>query len=162
MRVWYQRALVGALGGCLATLPMTLFMEAAHPFLPPDQQYPLPPREITEKVTEQTGLKEGLDKGDTVALTYLAHFGYGTAAGLIYGVVAPVLPGPAWAKGMTFGVAVWAASYLGLLPSLDILRPATEHPAERNELMIASHLIWGATLGAITTQLLATPHASGR
>jgi len=42
---------------------------------------------------------------------------------------------------------VWGGSYLGLLPSLGILRPATDHPAQRNALMIAAHLVWGATLG---------------
>jgi putative membrane protein len=45
---------------------------------------------------------------------------------------------------------VWAGSYLGLLPVLGILSPATRHPTGRNALMIAAHIIWGATLGILT------------
>ena len=42
-----------------------------------------------------------------------------------------------------------AAVAMGLLPAAGILKPATEHPARRNALMIASHLVWGAALGAL-------------
>jgi uncharacterized membrane protein YagU involved in acid resistance len=54
----------------------------------------------------------------------------------------------AW-TGATFGLGVWVASYLGLMPMLGILRPATRHPARRNALMIAAHLVWGGVLGGL-------------
>jgi hypothetical protein len=50
-------------------------------------------------------------------------------------------------------VAVWAGSYLGWLPAAGILSPATEHPARRNALMIASHVVWGAAAGVIVERL---------
>jgi hypothetical protein len=37
---------------------------------------------------------------------------------------------------------------------LGILRPATEHPARRNALMIGAHVVWGVALGLIVEQLL--------
>lgn len=40
--------IAGSVAGCVATLPMTLAMEAMHRQLPPEEQYPLPPREITD------------------------------------------------------------------------------------------------------------------
>ncbi len=49
--------------------------------------------------------------------------------------------------GAGFGLAVWAGSYLGWLPAAGILRPATEHPPRRVALMIAAHLVWGASAG---------------
>jgi hypothetical protein len=45
------------------------------------------------------------------------------------------------------GVAIWAGSYLGWLPTVGILTPATRHPWRRNLLMIVAHVIWGVALG---------------
>jgi hypothetical protein len=59
------------------------------------------------------------------------------------------VPGPRVVSGIGWGLFVWAGSYLGLLPALDLHEPATQHPAERNILMIVAHIIWGATLGAL-------------
>jgi putative membrane protein len=56
-------------------------------------------------------------------------------------------------KGIGFGLLVWAGSYLGLLPALGLLSPATQHAPQRNLLMIAAHLVWGAVLGAVTDRL---------
>lgn len=48
---------------------------------------------------------------------------------------------------------VWSGSYLGLLPALNILPPATEHPPGRNALMIAAHVVWGSVLGTTEAYL---------
>jgi len=53
------------------------------------------------------------------------------------------------AKGVGFGLLVWAGSYLGLLPAVGLHRPATRESARRNGMMIASHVVWGAVLGAM-------------
>ena len=50
---------------------------------------------------------------------------------------------------MAYGLAVWTTGYLGLLPALGALRPATEHPPRRTALMIAAHVVWGAALGLL-------------
>ncbi len=139
--------LKGALAGWLATAPMTLAMTAMHRALPRQERYPLPPKRITMKLADEIGLKEHLGEGEKNALTMLAHFDYGAAMGAIYSPLAERLPGPAVAKGIGFGLAVWTVSYLGLLPAAGILRPATEHPPRRNALMIAAHVVWGASLG---------------
>ena len=55
--------------------------------------------------------------------------------------------------GLTAGVAIWAGSYLGWLPAMGILSPATRHPWRRNLLMIVAHIIWGVTLGEVTRKL---------
>jgi hypothetical protein len=36
---------------------------------------------------------------------------------------------------------------LGLLPTLGLLRPASEHPLRYSALMITAHLLWGGYLG---------------
>ena len=140
---------LGAVAGCIATVPMTWAMEAMHRRLPRRERYPLPPRQITMRVAEEAGVKEQLDEDDRFGLTLLAHFGMGTAAGALYGLLAPKQPLPGPLAGAGFGLAVWAGNYLGLLPALSLLRPATEHPPRRTALMVTAHLVWGVVVGAL-------------
>ncbi|HEX8351761.1 MAG TPA: DUF6789 family protein [Pyrinomonadaceae bacterium] len=149
-----NRILLGALAGLAATAPMTLAMKLMHEQLPREERYPLPPRQVTEGVAEKAGVNEHLDEEGREAATWASHFAYGTACGALYGALAgrrvdahPVL------TGVGFGVAVWAVSYLGWLPAAGILAPATDHPARRNALMIAAHVVWGATTGVALERL---------
>src|SRR5262249_39177796 len=82
-------------------------------------------------------------------LTVAAHFAYGAAAGAVYAQLAERMEFSPMACGALYGLAVWAGSYLGLLPAVGILRPATQHPARRAALMIAAHVVWGAATGAL-------------
>jgi hypothetical protein len=43
--------------------------------------------------------------------------------------------------GNGYGVAIWAASYFGWIPSLQTLSPPHRQPANRRWLMIAVHLV---------------------
>lgn len=82
-----------------------------------------------------------------VGLTIASHFGYGALFGAVYAMYEHHLPMPASLKGAASGVALWAGSYLGWLPAMGILPPATRHPWRRNLMMIMAHVIWGVTLG---------------
>jgi uncharacterized membrane protein YagU involved in acid resistance len=142
----------GALSGFLATIPMTATMELLHRRLPPHEQYPLPPREITENLTEEVGMRDHLDESTHVGLTLLSHFAYGTAAGAVYASLARHYKFPPLSGGVGFGLALWAASYLGWLPAIGLLPPASKHPPRRTGLMLAAHGVWGATLGIFLSQ----------
>lgn len=135
-----SRLLNGAIAGFCATMAMTMAMRALERRLDQQERYPLPPREITEEVTDAEG-ERAADQ------TILAHFGFGALAGAIYGLLPRRMP------GLLFGPLVWAVSYLGWVPLAGILKPATQHPAGRNLLMIAAHLVWGACLGRGTREL---------
>ncbi|MBB5295557.1 DUF1440 domain-containing protein [Deinococcus metallilatus] len=142
--------LKSALAGCAATLPMSVWMLAAQHFLlPRRERYPLPPEQITEHAAEAAGLDAVAENEPVLkAATVLNHFAYGAATGALY---APLreLPGSPVLKGMGLGLGVWTGSYLGLLPATGLLSSATEHPARRNALMIAAHLIWGGCTGVL-------------
>jgi hypothetical protein len=144
--------IAGGAAGWAATVPMTAAMGWLYRRLPPEQQCPLPPSQITARLEEEGGIREQLTPGEHAALTLGAHFGYGAAAGALFAPLARALPLPPVASGLAFGLAVWGGSYLGLLPALGLQRPATESPAPRNALMIAAHLVWGATAGALLNQ----------
>lgn len=139
--------LAGAVSGLAATAPMTVAMEAMFPELPLLQRYPLPPRGITMNVADSLGIKQEMNESQRKALTLASHFGYGAAMGSMYAAVQRHLPGPL--GGAAFGLGVWAANYLAMLPAARLYPHAAHSPPERNLLMIAGHLIWGAALGAL-------------
>jgi putative membrane protein len=76
------------------------------------------------------------------------HFGYGALCGAVYAAIRAVFPRGV-VPGTVFGLMVWTVSYLGLLPATGLFPPATEKPARQNALMIAAHIIWGASLGIL-------------
>ena len=149
-----NRILLGALAGLAATGPMTLAMKLMHEQLPREERYPLPPRQVTEGLAEKAGVNGRLDEEEREAATWASHFAYGAACGALYGAVAGErVDGHPLLAGAGFGLAVWAGSYLGWLPAAGVLSSATEHPARRNALMIAAHVVWGATTGAAVERL---------
>jgi uncharacterized membrane protein YagU involved in acid resistance len=143
-----HNGLRGAAAGLAATVPMTIVMEALRAVLPAEQNRRMPPREIVDrtidKAIETTGEGDDLDRGDRVALTTVAHFAFGAAAGAVYG--AAVGRRSSLLLGMTYGLGVWAVAYGVGLPSLGLHPAATDDTKDRNEVLIASHLVWGGAL----------------
>lgn len=146
----------GLFAGALATVPMTLVMQAVHRF-PAREPQSLPPEQITQtiagEVAAQVGAKERLDRPQLQALTLANHFGFGAAAGGIYALLCPEIPAHPVVKGAVWGFVVWSVSYLGWLPATHILEPATQQPKRRNFLMIAAHLVWGMSTALVLERL---------
>jgi hypothetical protein len=145
-----HRLLLGALGGIAGTAAMTMAMRWMHRRLADKERYPLPPREIIESMSRPTPAYRRADEGALQDLTLGAHFAYGAATGALYGLARP--EGGA-AAGAGYGLLVWAASYLGWIPALGILAPATRHPLRRDGLMLVAHLVWGATTALTVREL---------
>src|SRR5690606_6335692 len=74
-----SRVLVGAIAGFVGTAAMTAAMRRMHRRLPPEERYPLPPREISEAVAAPDGEAEAED------LSLAAHVAFGAAAGSLLG-----------------------------------------------------------------------------
>jgi uncharacterized membrane protein YagU involved in acid resistance len=145
-----SRLLAGALGGLVGTAAMTAAMRRLHGRLHEGERYPLPPREILQSVAGWTDMERQAGEGELQDLTLGAHFAYGAAAGALYAVARP---SDGMLAGAGYGLAVWAASYLGWIPALAILEPATRHPFRRNGLMLAAHVVWGATTALTIREL---------
>lgn len=151
----FSDILRGAVAGLMATIPMTVSMLLMHRFLPKQHQHPLPPREITETAVnkaeekaEEAGAEKHLDEQERTTATWVSHFAYGASVGALYAPVAKKIPMPLELSGIAFGLTVWAGSYLGWLPAMHILHPEEEHPS-RHALMIAAHVVWGSSMGAL-------------
>ena len=146
------RHLTGALAGVTATALMTVALSAMYRRLPAEQRYPLPPREITMEVASRAGVAESLSEEKRVEATLLAHFGFGAAAGALYPSIAGRAQSPLLG-GIGYGLAIWAVSYLGVLPGLRVLKMATAHPARRSLAMILAHVVWGGAAGVVADGL---------
>jgi uncharacterized membrane protein YagU involved in acid resistance len=144
------RLVVGGIAGIVGTIAMTAAMRRLHKRLPAEERYPLTPREIIDSSAEQAALEPSDEAAKD--LTLAAHFAYGAACGSLLGALNPRL-GPG--EGALAGVAVWLGSYMGWIPAAGILKPATEHPARRNALMVGVHLVWGAATALSIQELLA-------
>ena len=151
--LWFRKMLHGALAGFVATAPMSLSMVLGWRLLPRREKYHLPPRIITEEIAERLGIEDRIGEKEMVGFSIFSHFGYGAVFGTVYALVQDRIPVHSSLKGALAGVALWAASYLGWLPAMGILTPATQHPWRRNLLMILAHVVWGVTLGEGTRKL---------
>ena len=149
-----QRAgqyLAGAIAGLLATVPMTAVMITGKRCLPRRSQDPLPPVQITQNALRAVDMDDELSREEELALTAVNHFAFGASAGAVYGPLCqPRSAADAVVSGCIYGLGVWSCSYLGWLPASGLYRSAVNDTPERNTLMIAAHLVWGASLGLAT------------
>jgi uncharacterized membrane protein YagU involved in acid resistance len=144
---------IGSVAGLIATIPMTLFMLLMQQVLPKWQKYALPPERITTELAKRAKVGKHTNKSQRVGATLIMHFGYGSNMGMLYAPLSRRVPLPPALKGAIFGLLVWAGSYLGIAPTLDLSEAAPKQPWQRNMLMIGAHLVWGTTLG-ITENML--------
>jgi hypothetical protein len=144
----------GAAAGLIATVPMTLFMLAWHKNLVATQRYPLPPSLITKRMFGGFAVPGRPAPMPNWASTLATHFGFGAATGALFATTpAETRRQYPVATGIGFGLCVWTASYLGWVPATRLMAPATRQPIGRNLMMIAAHVVWGATLGLVLDAL---------
>jgi uncharacterized membrane protein YagU involved in acid resistance len=136
----------GAVGGAVGTAAFTGWMKGAQRT---GLLGELPPRKITRKAVQAatpTPSKTTIDVATT-----LTHLGFGVATGALFGVLSrrlhPRVPGVV--QGALWGSAVWAASYAGWVPALDLMPPPHKDRPDRPVVMFLGHLIFGGLLGAI-------------
>lgn len=144
--------LLGAAAGFAATAPMSAAMIGMKRELPWYQRYALPPRQVVRRASRAVGLEDRVDEAPGL-ITGAAHFGYGAACGAIYAALAAPFRLVGVLSGVVFGLGVWSVSYLGLMPVLGLFPRADTQPRQRNLLMIAAHVVWGATLGGTLAAL---------
>jgi hypothetical protein len=141
--------LAGTIAGFVATAPMTVAMKALNRALPEEDKEHLPPRQIVENAAEAAGVDLGPDERVHESAALASHFSYGAAVGALYGPYAGSTGLPRATEGMLYGLGVWGVSYFGLVPGAGLYRSAKDEPPARNALMVAAHLIWGASLGVL-------------
>jgi len=127
------RLIIGGIAGFVATMAMTAAMRRLHRKLPAKERYPLTPREIVDSTLEPPPNR-------AADLTIAAHFAYGAGCGALVAAASPRL---GRVGGTAAGAGIWLASYMGWVPAIGALKPATDHPFRRNLVMLGAHLAWG-------------------
>lgn len=141
----------GIWAGILATAPMTLTMFKFHQALPEEERSPLAPAILTSQIFEAVLPRSRLNTSKDLSM--LSHFAFGASCAILYCAASPHLKMNPWVKGSLFGLGVWSANYLGLIPAFNLRPSAKNTPGRRNFMMIASHVVWGATLGYSESEL---------
>ena len=135
----------GGLAGLAGTAAMSGLMAAGHAA---GLLGTPPPEVITERVQEAAGVRDDLPEPAFTASWVAAHAAFGAAAGAGYAVVRPLLPASALAAGLLWGGAVWAVSYLGLMPALGLYPPPGRDAPGRVGVMVAAHGVYGVTVAS--------------
>ena len=130
----------GGAGGVVATAAMSAVMLAGEKAGLMQGQ---PPRHIVRAVLP--GHKRHRKRGEK-SLGLATHFAFGTTMGALFGVLSRGRRTPI-SYGISYGLAVWLASYEGWVPSMGILPPVSEERGPGRPLvMAAAHVVYGATL----------------
>jgi putative membrane protein len=123
---------------------MTIFIMKYFESLPEEEQSPLPPAKLADDV--ETTVAPRLPSSELRSFNSLAsHFGYGIGAGELYSYLAQKVKAPVPVKGLSFGAALWAVSYIGWIPVAGYRPSAPRLSTKRNIMMIAAHAVWGLT-----------------
>lgn len=142
-----KRIFAGFVAGAAATGPMTAFMFGSQQL---GLMYKPPPKQITERAERKAGEAPGRRPPSLLDTSWLAaHFGFGAAAGAAFGLLRRLYPGSSWEAGILHGLAVWAVGYVGVMPSLGLYPPPQKDRTSRAMVMVAAHVVYGCTLGAV-------------
>jgi len=128
-------------------------------FAPVDSWEKAPaPGQVAKRVIEGFTGRELPDKW-AFPISTIMHWGYGSSAGAVYGIVAGSLRDPLPVYGLPFGAAVWINGYL-VLPEAGLYKHIWEYDAKTLAGDLAGHLSYGAGTGT-TFWLLAKVRQGG-
>jgi hypothetical protein len=95
-----------------------------------------------------------VDRDARRALGTAAHYAFGAAAGVMYGVLAPSAPGLTSGRGIVYGSLVWALADQGLVPALGLSRSPKDLDGKLLLYTWAGHLVYGMTLDGVAGESL--------
>jgi uncharacterized membrane protein YagU involved in acid resistance len=101
-----------------------------------------PPAQVVKKAADAVGEGRRFTREDVPMLTNAMHWLYGIGWGAAYSAFVRRREPSAVASGLLFGLAVWAAAYLELVP-LGIYEPPWEYEPAELAVDGSYHLVYG-------------------
>jgi len=86
-------------------------------------------------------------------VSYLVHFGFSTSFAIIYEVLAEYKPFIRKGAGGIFGLAIWAAFHLGIMPMMKTVPSAKDQPTEEHISEALGHIAWMWTNDVVGQEL---------
>lgn len=134
-------AIAGMIGG-LAGAGAKMLAEKIFP--PRVQGQTAPPVALAEQVAGHA-----LPEGQKQAATQGIHWGFGAAAGAIYGAAVEMEPSLGAWKGAAFGVTLNKITHESLLPKLGLVAPKEQQPAQERISEWVTHAVYGIFTDAV-------------
>jgi len=160
----WKGLVAGAIGGAVASFAMNQFQAGMSKLF--EAPAPSPPRRKggraePSKQQRQTS-EEAANVKAAVAVSeavfhhplapeekewagQLVHYGYGTAAGALYGAAAEHWEDVRFGQGAAFGAALWAISDEVAVPVFHLSKGPQEYSIRTHAMALASHLVYSVT-----------------
>jgi hypothetical protein len=103
------------------------------------------PGQVARRLLEGFTQRKLLDRSAWL-ISAIAHWGYGSAAGAAYAIVAGSLPSPHPRYGVPFGASVFAGDYIAR-PAARLYQPIWKYDAKTLAWDLSAHLAYGAGTG---------------
>lgn len=78
-------------------------------------------------------------------VSYVIHFGFSTTFAVLYQILGEKIPAIKKDAGAWFGLAIWVAFHLGIMPAMGTVPSAKEQPEEEHVSEALGHVIWMVT-----------------
>lgn len=75
-------------------------------------------------------------------VSYLMHFGFSTSFAIIYEVLAQYKPYIRAGSGSIFGLAIWVAFHIGIMPIMKTVPSPKDQPTEEHLSEALGHIAW--------------------
>ncbi|MGB7188992.1 MAG: DUF1440 domain-containing protein [Acidobacteriaceae bacterium] len=134
-------AIAGMIGG-LAGAGAKMLTEKIFP--PRTDGQPSPPVVLVEQVTGRD-----LPEDSKTAAMQGIHWGFGAAAGAIYGAAVEMEPSLGAWKGAAFGLTLNKITHETVLPRMGLSRPKNEQPTQERISEWVSHAVYGIFTDAV-------------
>lgn len=137
--------LKGALAGMIGGLAGAGAKMLAEKIFPPRVQGQIPP---PVALAEQFA-GHSLPEGQKQAAMQGIHWGFGAAAGAVYGALVEAEPSLGAWKGAAFGLTLNKITHESLLPKLGLARPKEQQPAQERISEWVTHAVYGIFTDAV-------------
>jgi len=141
-----ERSIVkGALAGLIGGLAGAGAKVLAEQIFPPRVQGQIPPPVI---LAEQVA-GHGLPRDQQQAAKHGVHWGFGAAAGAVYGALVEVEPSLGVWRGAAFGLTLNKLTHESILPRMGLARNKEEQPTQERISEWVTHAVYGIFTDAV-------------
>ncbi|MGX6427569.1 DUF1440 domain-containing protein [Levilactobacillus yonginensis] len=78
-------------------------------------------------------------------VSYVIHFGFSTTFAVLYQIIGEKIPAVKKDAGTWFGLAIWVAFHLGIMPAMGTVPAAENQPKEEHVSEALGHIVWMVT-----------------